>query len=350
MSAALQEAEYRWPANATPNCWPTTVWERIGPEEAGMAAALLEESDMYINKHLPKLTSFLVVRRGLLLHERYYQGASASTLMDVRSVTKSFTGTLIGIALRDKMLDSVNQPLSEFFPEWFNGSLACCTDKQDLTVRHLLTMTTGAHWSTGQRLGEKYVRQLHRSADWLRFIMRLPIRAEQVGRFQYRSTDSHLLSCLISRLTGTPAAQYARQRLFDPLGIGVTEWPADPQGHSAGHVFLQISPRDMAKLGLLYLYRGDWQGTRIVPEEWVIEAISAQTEGMPTIGAYGYQLWNGTIGGHRVCYALGHGGQFIYVIPSLEMVVVLTADPKVNRWKQSRPLLERYVIPAIREL
>ncbi len=323
-------------------------WLTGSPREHGLDEAALRELEARVKEQMPKLLSALVARHGNLVYERYWNGADRDTQMNVRSVTKSFTGTLIGIAIGEGRISGVTAPAASFFTR---EELPRELDerKAATTLEHLLTMTSGFYWVTGNKLGERHLNRMHESRDWARFIWRLPVMESGRGQFQYRSPDSHLLSVILTRACGCSAMEYAQDRLFRPLGLGPLEWPADPQGNSAGHVFMQLKARDMLKLGQLYLQRGRWEGRQLVPESYIRHATAAQTSGHPGYGAYGYQWWNATYDGVRYYFAQGHGGQYIFVVPKLELVVVFTGDPSVSRWKSPRVLFEQLLLPAARQ-
>lgn len=323
--------------------WPDKQWEYTAPAEMGFDAQMLERADEYASANLPKLSSLLLIRRGYLLWERYYNGADRDSLMDVRSVTKSFTGAAVGLLWKEGLIGSPDDTIDRYLPE---EAMPVHSEAGSVSIRELLTMTSGLYWKTGKKLGEAYIRRLHNSKDWLRFILRLPVVPELKGKFLYRSTDSHLLSILTTRVSGLKMASYLQQRMFGELGISLYDWPEDPQGHTAGHVFLQMTARDLAKLGLLYLAGGRWRTHEILPERWVTASLSPQTEGMPFFGSYGYQWWSSSIGGRKAAYALGHGGNFIIVLPELESVVVALSDPRVSRWRDPRRLVEKFILPA----
>lgn len=321
------------------------AWPESHPSDFGWDPALGERIDRYAAERLPKLHGFVLVCRGVLVLERYYNGSGPGTLMDVRSVTKSFTGAAVGLAIRDGLLGGVEDRIGTYLPP---DSFSRASETPNLTIRELLSMSSGLYWKTGSKLGEAYIRRMHQSKDWLRFILRLPVDPEQRGRFVYRSPDSHLLSCLVTRVNGQSAAGYLKERLFVPLGITDYEWNSDPQGNTAGHVFLRMGCRDLAKFGQLMLDHGRWGGgSELIPESWVKASLRAQSGGMPSFGEYGYQWWIRRICGIRTAYAWGHGGNFIMLLPSLQAVAVAVSDPAVNRWRDPRSLMEQVVLPGM---
>jgi CubicO group peptidase (beta-lactamase class C family) len=319
------------------------TWKTGQPSDYGWDPELPERTDRQVMSGFPKLYSLLLIRHGTLVMERYYHGADADTLMDVRSVTKSFTGAAIGVAVKEGLIRSIEDTVGDYFPDEVfppDGRV------RSITIRELLTMSSGLYWKTGNKLGEAFINRLHRSKDWLRFIMRLPVDPERRGTFLYRSPDSHLLSCLISRVSGMKSSDFLKEKLFVPLGIWHWEWDDDPQGNTAGHVFLRMRSRDLAKLGMLYLNGGRWGEDELLPKDWVSDSMRAHLEGMETFGSYGFQWWCSSIGGIQASYALGHGGNFIIVLPELDCVMVAASEPKVSRWRDPRVLIEKVLLPA----
>ncbi|MCJ8011860.1 beta-lactamase family protein [Paenibacillus sp. KQZ6P-2] len=317
------------------------------PDKSGSKQPLLDKVDAEISKSFPKMRSLLVVRHGQLIYEKYYNGHESGSLNDLRSATKSFTSILTGIAASQSQLPGLDEPLLSILGRY-------ATRKTDpalhevLTLRRLLTMTTGMAWQTGKKLGEPMIRRFHQSRQWTSFALSLPVDPEMIGRFQYRSIDTHLLSVILSECTGQDAYSYAREHLFEPLGIGHSAWDSSPEGHSMGHVGLYLTSRDMAKFGVCCLQGGNWQGHQIISSTWLDQALQTQVEGYPAFGDYGFGWWTGKMNGESFSCAHGHGGQQIYLFPALEAVIVFTADTKVRRWKNPRPLLQQFILSAFR--
>lgn len=306
---------------------------------------LLEEADRNIHARYPKMKSFLLAVGGELVYEKYYHGHHAGALNDLRSATKSFTSVLYGMAAADGLLPPVDTPVLALLEKYTGKRRHPLLDQ--ITFRHLLTMTSGFAWKTGKKLGEPMIHQFHRNRKWASFALSLPVIEEQIGTFQYRSTDSHLLSVAVSEAAGSDAYAYAADRLFGPLEITHSAWTPSPEGHSMGHVGLYLTSRDFMKFGLLCLNGGEWEGNRLIPPEWLEHALSPQTEGYPAYGDYGYQWWTGKIDGQVFSLAHGHGGQQLYLFPGLDAVIVFTQDSHVSRWRNPRMLIERYILKAI---
>jgi len=258
----------------------------------------------------PGVLSVLVERDGRLIFERYYRGAKRSGRLDVFSVTKSVTSTLIGIAARDGLL-RLDQRLGEFFPR----DVQHARDKRvrKITLRHLLTMTSGYRDVAAIR-----------SDDWVRTQIDRPL-AEDPGRgWAYDNGSYHLLSAVLTKRSGTTANAYAQRVLFAPLGIAPTEWATDGQRHDLGNTGLRLSSRDLVRLGELYLHGGQWNGRRLVPAAYVRDATRRHTK-LGGGSGYGYGWW--VLGGTPYGFAaLGYGGQAIAVYPQKRLVIVVTGS------------------------
>jgi CubicO group peptidase (beta-lactamase class C family) len=246
-------------------------------------------------------------------------------------VTKSVTSALVGIALADGKLESVDQRLAEFFPGYAS---AADSGVRRVTLADLLTMRAGF---SGEPIAS--------SGNWIRTLMTRPLEREPGRVFSYDSGSSHLLSAVLTKVTGEQAAALARERIFRPLGItGGWRWPDDGQGVSIGGDGLAMRARDLAKLGQLYLQEGQWNGKQVVPAAWVRRSTREHTGvGAPGQG-YGYQWWvqDGPRG--KAYAALGYGGQAIVVLPTLDLVVVLTTVP---RGETDVRAIIRMILPAV---
>jgi CubicO group peptidase (beta-lactamase class C family) len=320
-------------------------------------------------QRFPQVRSVLVVRHGYLVYERYWRGDTASTGQDVASVTKSLTSTLVGIALGNHHLKSLDQTVGELLgrhlPPGADPRLA------KVTVAQLLTMTSGlARDGPGPGGDPRLLEQMVASRDWVRHILGRRLATTPGTRYAYSHAGPHLLSAIVADTSGRSTLAFARAKLFDPLGIDTKDaaepvfptpapadlrayqqasmgWPTDPQGYQLGYDWLKLPSRDLAKLGFLYLNGGRWEGNQILPAAYVRAATQAHAEMVPAeADAYGY-LWRvGTVAGHPSFRAWGAGGQVIQVVPDLDLVVVITSD-----WAQPREdapsLVPLVIIPAI---
>jgi CubicO group peptidase (beta-lactamase class C family) len=277
----------------------------------------------------PGLVSVLAARHGRLAYERYYRGATGNQPQNVFSVTKSVISTLVGIALARGQLRSLDQRLVSFFPDKVDGDAD--SDVRTITIRDLLTMTSGYRETS-----------IHFTDDWVRTLMNRPVDSTPGTVFSYDDGSAHLLSAILTKSTDLPASTLARRELFTPLGIRVDRWASDQNGLTLGSTGLFLRPRDLLKLGQLYLRHGNWHGRQLVPASWVRESTRRQIA-IPDGYAYGYLWWVNT-GPHGGFVALGFGGQSIAVFPRLDLVIVTTGGGTLDPRKVWTPLL-RSVAP-----
>jgi len=295
-------------------------WATASPEEMGIDSAPLIEMIDYIRQQNVPVHSVQIVRHGRLVLDSYFYPYRAGMRHDVASVTKSITSTLIGLAIEKGFLEDVHQPLLKIFPD--RTAAALDERKRQITVANLLTMQAG--WDCGFEPKEARLFEMRRSADWLQFMLDLPMVCEPGTRFAYCSGNPHVLSIILNRLTGTNALAFARKELFEPLGIHDVWWPADPRGHSHGWGDLQMHPRDMAKIGQLFLQRGRWEDRRILSETWIQTATKAHVGRTVNRDHYGYAWWVKGDDYPGMFEAVGRGGQRINVWPAKDLVVVFT--------------------------
>ena len=290
------------------------------PEEAGLDSSALTELFDYVREQKTPIHSLQIVRHGRLVVDAYFYPFRGELRHDVASVTKSVTSTLIGLAIDKGRLRDLHQPILSFFP---NRVIQNSDERKNrITLEHLLTMQAG--WDCGFEPKEARLSEMRRSNDWLQFMLDLPMVASPGTRFAYCSGNPHLLSIVLSQTTGTNALAFARRELFEPLGIQDIHWPADPNGHTHGWGDLQLGPRDMAKLGQLFLQRGRWANQQILSESWIAAATSNHVERTVNKDHYGYAWWVKSQEYPGMFEAVGRGGQRITVWPAKDMVIVFT--------------------------
>ena len=320
------------PVPATPR--PSGDWLEPGPASSGPGP--FAPAATRIAGGLPEVRALLVVRHGRLVFERYFHGAGLATLLNTKSVTKSVVSALVGIALHEGRIRSLDDPISTWLaPEMTERAHA---DVKRLTVRHLLTMTAGWRWREN---GPETVAWL-KSPNRVRFMLEQPMDAAPGTRFNYSTGVAHLLSAVLARATGMSLQDYARDRLFEPIGARPGAWGRDPQGLNEGGSELELSARDMARFGLLYLNGGSWRGRQIVPRPWVLE--STRPHGRVD---YGY-LWSylpSEWGGPAV-NAMGYGGQIISIVPAADAVVVI-ASTSLDAQNPVLQLLREDLLPVL---
>jgi len=329
--------------------WPTDNWLNSTPEEQGMNSALLNQMMDRINEHNVLIDSILIVRNGYLVFEDYPR-----TLYDfqsrhiIHSCTKSYTSALVGIAIQEGYIDGVDSKLIDLLP---NRTIANLDErKQAITLEDLLTMTSGLEWdewSEPYNSNLNSLRQAQLASDNVQYILDLPMAYDPGEQWVYSSGSSHLLGAIVAEATGHSLFEYAMEKLFTPLGIATSHiyWPRDNQGFYWGHGGVEMIPRDMAKFGYLFLNNGTWDGEQIIPTEWVQQSAATQMTFSEYEG-YSYQWWTFSSDTTSVYTAQGYAGQFIFVVPSLDMVVVFTSSvPPYEAYPQPSLLFE-YIIPA----
>jgi CubicO group peptidase (beta-lactamase class C family) len=322
------------------------------PEAQGVIPDLLTKAYAQAAAYKP-LHSLLIARNGFLVGEAYFGEQQRKSTLNIKSATKSVISMLVGIALSQGLLRDVHQPLMELLPEYFTAQSD--VRKRSLTLWHLLTMSAGLGWI--ENAGS--LRHWHHSEDWAQFALNLPVIATPGNQFSYNTTLSHLLSIVLTRVSGMSTLEYAQQHLFGPLGIAKSRWKTDPQGCNIGGTELYLTSREMLKLGQLYQQDGVWRDRIVVPQQWVPNSTRQQMtlrkNGFwhPAYTGYGYQWWLRNMAGYPAAVASGYGGQFIYIVPDIRLVVVTTAHSDVpygvvmQQSNTIEDIIEQYVMPAI---
>jgi len=261
-----------------------------------------------------------------IISEEYYNntGPGPDSILDVRSVTKSILSTLVGIAFDKGYLDSLNQPIYEFIEplvDTLNPEMGA------ITIRQLLTMTAGFDWHEIAEPSE--FPQFVYAPDQLLYILGKPFIFTPGTVFDYSDGAAHLMSVVLAEATGMSASEFARINLFEPMGIGERFWYEDNRGYNYGGVGLCIGPHDMIKIGEMILQKGEYNGERIVSENCLNDATSIHISAnnlLPYLTDYGFYWWKGSKNGYDFSMANGYGGQFILIVPNLELVVVATCE------------------------
>jgi hypothetical protein len=296
---------------------PGGDWEVRAPEDLGMDARTLDGAREYAFAGGMNTQGVVVVRSGAIVGEWYANGADQDSWAASWSMAKSFTSALVGIAISEGQIPSVDVPMTTYYPQWEG------TRREEITLRHVLQMASGLEFDeTYNRSGSDIARMVLSQKDQLAFAADRPYLHPPGTAFSYSSGDSLLLSGMLEQATGQSAADYARQKLFDPLGMEQVEWWQDAAGHTLTYCCLDTTSRDFARFGLLYLREGAWGESQVVPADWVADSLAPSD----SFAGYGYQWWLrrdlGAVVPGDTFAALGHDGQYLYVIPSLELVVV----------------------------
>ena len=295
-------------------------WEISTPVAEGMDSLRIASvyEQLFSEDRYPTLQSLLVVRNGKLVAEAYSRDPrDRDRFHHVQSVTKSITSLLVGIAMEEGLAPSLDTPLYDLMPDYFDGD----TRKRTITLRHALTMRTGLEFENDE------------DAAWLMFtpgssirnVLGRPLVSEPGAAYYYSDGTPQLLSGAIKSVTGVTLEEYAQDRLFGPLGIDDYQWEKHADGLNFGGFGLWLLPRDMAKIGQLMLQGGTWEGREVVPPGWIEEATRVYVN-----GNYGHYWW--VAEENSVFSARGAGGQIIQVDARNNLVIVLTCDHASKSW------------------
>ena len=272
---------------------------------------------------LPRLHSLLVSWRGALVLERYYNGARATRPANIKSASKSIISALVGIAIDRRHLSGVDQLVAPYFPDILGPKSEPA--RRTITIEHLLSMRSGLA-STSNRNYGAWVQ----SPNWVRHALTRPLEGTPGTTLDYSTGNTHILSAILTKAAGASTWQFAQETLAKPLGFALARWPQDPQGVYFGGNDMLLTPRQMVQFGELYLHRGQVNGRQVVPASWVAESFVPRGRSGWSDELYGYGWWIREMAGVPAYYAWGYGGQFIFVIPALDLVVVSTSSVTVS--------------------
>ncbi len=322
-------------SHAGSDAWPTS-----SPEDQGVDSAKLADLLEYIKNNGVSVNSITIVRNNHLIMDAYFHPFAFDTKHIIHSCTKSVMSLLVGIAIDKGYIKDVRRPVLDFFP----GKTVENVDanKKAMTVENLLTMTSGLGCRDSWRYRWKGLFEMHHSDDWVRHVLDLPMIEPPGTRFEYCNGASFLLSAIVHKAVGTSTLEFARKHLFEPLGVSDVKWSVSPGGVHAGDGNLWLKPHDMAKIGFLYLNKGKWGDRQIVTEKWV-EASTSPHIVANLFDHYGYQLWIDSSGFFT---AVGHRGQFIFVVPDKNLIAVFTSDLESNDFFIPKNLLLSHILPA----
>lgn len=302
--------------------------------------------------YFKKINGIVVIKKGKLLIEEYFNGDSRSTLHDTRSVGKSFVSTLTGIAIHDGHIVSEQQELNSFYPN--DAAILASEGKRQTTLYELLTMSSGFDGNDEDPRSPGNEENMYPTDDWVRFTLDLPFKPEMKSNWHYFTAGVVLLGDILNRNVAGGLERYADKKLFAPLGIKKYQWQYTPKAvpNTAGG--LRLSALDYAKYGQLYKNDGLWEGKQIIPASWVRASFTRQKKIINrTEEYYGYLFWNKTFisngKAYEAFYCAGNGGNYILVFQDQPLVIVITASaygqPYAHR--QVNELLTKYLLPAV---
>jgi CubicO group peptidase (beta-lactamase class C family) len=374
VSATNLRAESMAPGQLNLACGsPSSIddgWESASPESVGMDGAQLCGIEARLEQRATAVHSVVVARHGKLVFEQYFPGYdqpwgqpdgqyefTATTKHDMRSASKSVISLLVGIAIDRKLIAGVDEPVLKFFPDY-------AAVKQPgwdaITLRHLLTMSSGFTWDEARPWTDPKNDEPHlvTEPDPLGYVLSRPVAAPPDTLWTYNGGGTELLGNIIERVSKQSLRAFVRETLFQPLSITDAEWKNYTNGKIAAASGLRLRPRDAAKIGQLVLNRGQWNGRQIISADWIAQSITPRFQAVGYFGStqfYGYQWWLGrSLAGDREIKwvgAFGWGGQRIFIVPELDLVMMTTAaqygQPKEG--VAAIDILSNIVIPSVRD-
>ena len=323
--------------------WP---WETVTPESQGIQSDDLIRMVEYIEENDLAIDSIIIYKDGTIPFERYFEPYNKNFTHNLKSTSKGVISALVGIAVREGYIESLDESVISYFPEYKLRD----PKVSEITIRDLLTMSSGLKWNEN---GLNSMYTFFVSKRIVPRILKLPMVTEPGSTFNYNTGLTHLLSAIISQASGMSTLAFAEEYLFRPLDIHNVQWDQDRNGVYIGGSELFMTPRAMTKFGVMYLQNGMYAGRQVVPAEWVRESTTTQIEGSfhGTQIQYGY-LWWLDVGNQLFTYldnddaflAMGVHGQRIFIHPDLNMVVVITADQEDE--SQCDILIRDFILPA----
>ncbi|MDN5217331.1 serine hydrolase [Fulvivirgaceae bacterium BMA12] len=336
-----------------------TFWEVATPSSQQMDEAVLDNLASRI-ENFDNVYAFLLIRNGKIIHEQYHNGARRNTLLHTRSVTKRVTSALLGVAIEKSFIGQTNTLLSDHFPEILTPDINPAW--RDIQLYHLVNMISGMDW-VEQRDLKAFEDNFHNP---LPFIFGRNILHEPATYFSYNSPGSHLLSYVIERSTQQSLDKFAEENLFGPLRVNGFKWQADGNDVENGGAGLELTARDMAKIGLLYLQNGRWNNQQVVAEQWVRASLDLPVDLDTLQGSYmpgatqeisqpgisfGNMWWTDDFQGELIHYGDGYGGQVLLIIPKFEIIVAMNRIHRVGA-EENRQAFDEFfgeILPAVFE-
>jgi CubicO group peptidase (beta-lactamase class C family) len=320
-------------------------WDVSTPEEQGLDPVLL--APLYRNAaEMETLYGLLVVRNGHLIAEKYFNEGTVEQKALLQSASKSYLSALVGIALDQGCLSSVDQKMLDFFPE--SVDQVADPRKAQITIRHMLQMRAGY---PDEETNSAYLDALY-WGEYLPLIADFPLVSDPGTEFHYSNLTSNWLAMIVARACDMDLKSYAQKHLFSPMGLEVGDWLQDRDGHYIGSGGIHLTAREAARFGALYLDDGAYEGNQIIPADWVRDSLRTYSENARNYGmsvrfhdmGYGYQWWSARAGERHFNFAWGHGGQLIVLLDELDMVIVTTADPFFGQhdgqsWKHEKAIM-----------
>ena len=295
-------------------------WSHDTLENHNMDASKIDSVHNIIDEY--PINAEVIIKDGVIVDEYYKDGYDQNSVFTLQSTSKSITSAIFGIAIDKGYIEGVNIPISTYFPQILESNNEY---KNQITIWNLLTHTTGLNASDTANWNEWLT-----SSNWVDYVLNREAVSRPGTEFNYFTGNTHLLSAIIQKATGKTTYEFGKEYLFYPLDINSVECAVDPQGISDGGNGFAMNVYDMAKIGELYLNNGVWEGKQIISEKWVQDSTTMQFDRSSGSADYGYQWWVRTFGDNNypAYFAQGHYGQYIFVVPDLKLVTVITSHLK----------------------
>jgi CubicO group peptidase (beta-lactamase class C family) len=323
---------------------PNSSWEIVMPSDVGLSEGQLVAAGDYAGVNMPDVTGIVVSRYNGLAYERYFGNSyGIDDPVNIRSITKCVTGTLVGIAIGEGLL-SLDTTIGDAIPDLIPSGADPLTPT--ITIEQLLTMSAGWQWDIHSDW-----QTLTAAENWTELTLSLPVVYEPGTFYAYNTGGSHLLGVITERVVGQDLADFAGARLWSPLEIDLPAWRRSPEGTVSAGSGLELTPRDLARFGLLSLRDGEWNGESLVPAGWFPESTRFHIQGDSTgYAGYGYQWWVVDYdNGFHAWFGLGFGSNYLYVVPALDLVIVVLKGFETPPDPVSivRPFIEGWILPAV---
>jgi CubicO group peptidase (beta-lactamase class C family) len=324
----------------TPVDFPNGEWPSTSPGLQGIDPGAVEDMRQKIGRENLPVHSFLLVRNGFLVSELYFPGYDRAAKHPIQECTESVTSALVGVAIQEGFLQGVDQKVMDFFPE--RQDKAGDANLQSLTIEHLLNMTLGHKQSLIPDPADA-------GRNWVDAFFDQPFAHAPGTVYQKDPLAPYMLAVILQKAVGKPAADYLRGKIFEPIGIRDFTWASDAQGVNFGNSHMELRPIDMAKFGYLYVNEGNWNGTQLIARDWVAKSTSKVLDTKGKLNSaedfgYGYLWWMNSFEGYS---AHGAGGQYIFVIPGLDVVAVFTSGFDEKTFTTPYTLMRTLIIPGI---
>lgn len=326
----------------------TTAFPHATPESQGLDSESLTALIESIENQKLDIHQILILRNGHEIMNANFFPYEASHKHALNSVTKNFTATLIGLAIDDGSIKDIQTPLLDFFPHRKIENLS--DEKKAITLYHMLTMSSGLEWfeSGDYSAPNDSCKQMYASGNEIDYVLSQPLMTSPGSIFNYSTGGSHVLSGVINKVTQKTPEEYAVEKLFTPLNITDYFWGKDSQGINTGGSRLFLKADDLAKLGQLYLNKGQWNGKQILSEQWIEDSTQKYMDtpnGPSSRSGYGYQWWMNSFGGYS---GRGYNGQYLFVLPDENLVVVFFSSLSGYDFFAPEFLTEKYILKAIK--